>query len=83
MSNLASATAAIESAAAANRGQGRLVVWLETPSNPQTKVTDVAAIAAVAHLHGAVVVVDSTWTTPWISTPLALGADIVMHSLTK
>lgn len=83
MSDLASATAAIKSAAAANSGRGRLVVWLETPSNPQTKVTDIAAVAAVAHSHGAVVVVDSTWVTPWICTPLTLGADIVMHSLTK
>lgn len=83
MSDLASATAAIQSAAAANSGRGRLVVWLETPSNPQTKVTDIAAVAAVAHGYGAVVVVDSTWVTPWICTPLTLGADIVMHSLTK
>lgn len=83
MSNLAEATAAIASAAAECRGRGPLVVWVETPSNPQTKVTDIAAVAEVTHREGGVLVVDSTWVTPWISQPIALGADIVLHSLTK
>lgn len=87
MSNLEQATAAIAAAAAHIRNSatpnGRLVVWVETPSNPQTKVTDIARVAAVTHQYGGTLVVDSTWVTPWICTPIALGADIVMHSLTK
>ena len=59
------------------------VVWVETPSNPLLAVTDIAHAAQVAHAHHARLVVDSTAATPVCSKPLALGADIVMHSATK
>ena len=59
------------------------VVWLETPSNPLLRIADIAAIAAVAKRHGALLVVDSTFATPVATRPLDLGADLVVHSLTK
>ncbi|MGN6272545.1 MAG: cystathionine gamma-synthase [Protaetiibacter sp.] len=59
------------------------VVWLETPSNPLMKVTDIAAVAELAHARGAIVVVDNTFATPYLQQPLALGADVVVHSTTK
>ena len=58
-------------------------VWIETPSNPLLKIVDVAAVAAVAHEAGATVVVDNTFATPALQRPLALGADVVVHSVTK
>ncbi len=58
-------------------------IWLETPSNPLLQIADIAAIATIAHRAGAVVVVDSTFATPCLQQPLALGADVVMHSTTK
>jgi cystathionine gamma-synthase len=58
-------------------------IWLETPSNPLLQVSDIAAAAKIAHDAGAVVVVDNTFATPCLQQPLALGADIVMHSTTK
>ena len=59
------------------------VLWLETPSNPLMKVTDVTALAEIAHDAGILVVVDNTFATPYLQTPLALGADVVVHSTTK
>ena len=59
------------------------LIWAETPSNPMLKVTDLRAIAQRAHAAGARLVVDSTWTTPLLQRPLALGADLVVHSVTK
>jgi cystathionine gamma-synthase len=59
------------------------VVWLETPANPTWEVTDIAAVAELAHGAGAVVAVDSTCATPVHTQPIALGADLVMHSATK
>jgi cystathionine gamma-synthase len=59
------------------------VVWLETPSNPMLTVVDIEAISAVAHGHGARVVVDNTFASPYLQQPLALGADAVVHSSTK
>ncbi len=59
------------------------VVWLETPSNPQMSVTDIATIAALARKHGARTIVDNTFATPVLQQPLALGADVVTHSATK
>lgn len=59
------------------------VLWLETPSNPLMKVTDVTALAEIAHEAGILVVVDNTFATPYLQTPLALGADVVVHSTTK
>jgi cystathionine gamma-synthase len=59
------------------------LVWLETPSNPLWSVTDIAAAAEIAHQAGAALAVDSTCATPVFTRPLALGADVVMHSATK
>lgn len=59
------------------------LVWLETPANPLWDVTDIRAVADLAHAAGARVAVDSTAATPVLSQPLTLGADIVMHSATK
>jgi cystathionine gamma-synthase len=59
------------------------MVWLETPTNPLLTCLDIEAIAAVAHSHGALVVVDNTFATPYLQQPLRHGADIVVHSATK
>jgi cystathionine gamma-lyase len=59
------------------------MVWIETPTNPLLKLADIAAVAEEAHKHGAIVVVDNTFASPWIQRPLELGADIVLHSATK
>ena len=59
------------------------MVWLETPTNPLLTCVDIEAIAALAHSHGAIVVVDNTFATPYLQQPLTLGADIVVHSATK
>lgn len=59
------------------------LVWLETPANPTWDVTDIAAAADIAHRAGARLAVDSTSATPVLTQPIALGADVVMHSATK
>ena len=59
------------------------VVWVETPTNPTLGVVDIAATAAVVHEHGALLVVDNTFATPYLQRPLELGADVVVHSTTK
>lgn len=59
------------------------VVWVETPTNPMLGIVDIAAIAEVVHAHGAVLVVDNTFATPYLQRPLELGADVVVHSTTK
>jgi cystathionine gamma-lyase len=59
------------------------VLWLETPSNPLLSITDIAAASALAKKHGVITVVDNTFATPYLQQPLALGADIVVHSTTK
>jgi len=59
------------------------LLWLESPSNPLLRVTDIAACAALAHSRGALAVADNTFATPVLQQPLALGADIVVHSTTK
>ncbi len=59
------------------------MVWLETPTNPLLTCIDIEAVASVAHDHGALVVVDNTFATPYLQQPLTLGADIVVHSATK
>ena len=64
-------------------GCGPLLLHLETPSNPSLRVTDIEACAAAGHAAGAVVCVDATWMTPVLCRPLALGADVVLHSTTK
>ena len=68
--------------AAVRPGRTKLV-WAETPSNPLWTITDVAAVAEIAHAAGARLAVDSTAASPFHTRPLALGADIVMHSATK
>jgi cystathionine gamma-synthase len=68
--------------AAALRPTTRLL-WVETPSNPLLKITDVAAVAALAHGAGAMLAADNTWATPIGQRPLDLGADLVVHSTTK
>jgi cystathionine gamma-synthase len=62
---------------------GTEVVWAETPTNPAMAIVDIAATAEVAHEHGATLVVDNTFATPFLQQPLALGADVVVHSSTK
>ncbi|MER8102128.1 cystathionine gamma-synthase [Kitasatospora sp. NPDC059811] len=58
-------------------------VWVETPSNPLLGITDLAALAEVAHGAGALLVVDNTFASPYLQQPIALGADAVVHSTTK
>jgi cystathionine gamma-synthase len=79
---LADMTDAAAAANAVRPGRTKLV-WIETPSNPTWDVTDIAAIAAIAHRAGAVLAIDSTAATPVFTRPIALGADLVMHSATK
>jgi cystathionine beta-lyase/cystathionine gamma-synthase len=62
---------------------GTRLVWLETPTNPRLLVSDIRAIAEIAHANGALVVVDNTFATPVFQQPFPLGADIVVHSVTK
>ena len=69
-------------AAALSDGKTALV-WLETPSNPLCRVTDLAACTRAARAAGALVCVDNTWPTPLLTRPLEAGADLVVHSLTK
>ena len=59
------------------------VLWVETPSNPLMKISDIAALAEIGHAAGAIVVVDNTFASPYLQNPLALGADVVVHSTTK
>jgi cystathionine gamma-synthase len=59
------------------------LVWLETPTNPLLNVVDIRAASEAAHAAGAIVVVDSTFATPYLQRPLELGADVVLHSTTK
>ncbi len=59
------------------------VLWVETPSNPLMKISDIAALAAIGKEFGVTVVVDNTFASPYLQQPLALGADVVVHSTTK
>ena len=59
------------------------MVFVESPSNPVIQVTDLAAVATIAHQHGAVLVVDNTFASPYLQKPLDLGADVSLHSVTK
>jgi cystathionine gamma-synthase len=59
------------------------IVWIETPSNPLLRITDIAAVARLAHAVDALVVVDNTFLSPALQQPIALGADLVVHSTTK
>jgi cystathionine beta-lyase/cystathionine gamma-synthase len=75
-------TTNLDAVRAATTPQTRLV-WLETPTNPRLLVSDIRAIADLAHAQGALVVVDNTFATPVFQQPFELGADIVVHSVTK
>jgi cystathionine gamma-synthase len=59
------------------------ILWVETPSNPLMKVSDIAALVAIGHRHDVLVVVDNTFASPALQQPLAFGADVVVHSTTK
>jgi cystathionine gamma-synthase len=59
------------------------VLWVETPSNPLMTISDIQALAEIGHAAGALVVVDNTFASPYLQNPLALGADVVVHSTTK
>lgn len=72
----------LDAVRAAMRPNTRLV-WCETPTNPLLNIADIAALAAVAHDSDARLVVDNTFATPYLQTPLTLGADVVLHSTTK
>jgi cystathionine gamma-lyase len=75
-------TADLKAVEAALSPQTRLV-WIESPTNPRLLITDIAAVAQLAHARGALVVVDNTFATPCFQQPFELGADIVVHSVTK
>ena len=75
-------TADLKAVEAALSGQTRLV-WIESPTNPRLLITDIAEVAKLAHARGALVVVDNTFATPCFQQPFELGADIVVHSVTK
>jgi cystathionine gamma-synthase len=72
--------AAVRAALAARPAR---VIWTETPTNPLLGVADIAALAAIAREAGALLVVDSTFASPYLQRPIALGADVVVHSTTK
>jgi cystathionine gamma-synthase len=72
--------AAVEQALAATRAK---VIWAETPTNPLLNIADIRALAETAHAHGALLVVDNTFASPYLQRPLELGADAVVHSTTK
>lgn len=59
------------------------LIWVETPTNPMMNIIDIAAVAKVAKSAGAMLAVDNTFATPYLQNPLDLGADVVMHSVTK
>jgi cystathionine gamma-synthase len=59
------------------------VIWCETPTNPLLNLADIAPLAEFAHEHGAILVVDNTFASPYLQQPLTLGADVVVHSTTK
>lgn len=59
------------------------IIWIETPSNPLLKITDIEALSRMASSHGCLAVVDNTFASPYLQQPLSLGADIVIHSTTK
>ncbi len=64
-------------------GKNTRMVWMETPSNPLLRITDIGLISSIARKNGLISVVDSTFASPYLCNPLSLGADVVMHSVTK
>ena len=73
----------IDAVRAASRPGRTKVIWVETPTNPLLGIADLAGLAAYAHDIGALLVVDNTFASPYLQQPLALGADVVVHSTTK
>ena len=73
----------LEAVRAAIRPGTTRLVWVETPTNPLLGVSDIAALAGIAHEAGALLVVDNTFASPYLQQPLTLGADVVVHSTTK
>lgn len=73
----------VDAVRATIRPDATKVVWIETPSNPLMKISDIAALSALGHEFGAIVVVDNTFASPYLQRPLELGADVVVHSTTK
>jgi cystathionine gamma-synthase len=65
------------------RATNAKLIWTETPTNPLLSITDIEALAEIAHEHGAKIVVDNTFASPYLQRPLTLGADAVVHSTTK
>lgn len=59
------------------------IIWIETPTNPLLQILDIAALADLAHKHGALLAVDNTFASPYLQQPIKLGADLVVHSTTK
>ncbi len=59
------------------------LIWTETPTNPMMNITDISAVATIAKQYNILVCVDNTFASPYLQTPLDLGADIVLHSATK
>lgn len=59
------------------------MIWVETPTNPTLKIIDIAAVSSIAREHGVLLAVDNTFASPYLQTPVGLGADLVVHSLTK
>lgn len=72
----------VEAVKAAIRRETALI-WLESPSNPQLKISDIKTLSALAHVHGAMCVIDNTWCTSILQKPFDLGVDMVMYSTTK
>jgi len=73
----------LDAVRAAIRPDATKVLWIETPSNPLMKISDIAALVAIAKETGILVVVDNTFASPYLQQPLSLGADVVVHSTTK
>ncbi|KAI9230170.1 MAG: Cys/Met metabolism PLP-dependent enzyme-domain-containing protein [Piptocephalis tieghemiana] len=86
--NLGIETSFVDLASDPNNLKGALrpntrLIWVETPTNPTLRIVDIPAVVAIAHAHGAIVVVDNTFSSPYFQQPLSLGADVVVHSGTK
>jgi cystathionine gamma-synthase len=73
----------LDAVRAALGAEGTRMLWIETPSNPLMKISDIAALVELGHAVGAVVVVDNTFASPALQQPLSFGADVVVHSTTK
>jgi cystathionine gamma-synthase len=73
----------LDAVVAAVQHKETAVLWIETPSNPLMKISDIAALAEIGHKAGAIVVVDNTFASPYLQQPLSLGADVIIHSTTK